>query len=335
MAGYEPVNELERRMRAALAAGDQEAYLRLLSGAELVLPDVDGDRTAWPTMVADGQTFVAAYTSTAAMAVSTAGQYDRGRPVRFRDLVEAWPNPGWSLVLDPGLDLAAHLPASLIRQIAGGEFAVTEPEPADVMSGHDPWTPPTVPPRGDPWTPPAELVEPPPAAADPDEDVVPTVMQKAVPPNQVRFYLDKGYDWVAGYVHRWQDTAELETVPDIVRNLGLGYPGSPFSVTDRSMYVLRWTAYRAELYRTPLGATEDERLAEVPGGWVVEHPPFAGNGQVAGSRLAIPEYKIHSTRLPHQAEMWRIDADGEHTFVAVYDADERRWLVNRELVGDL
>ncbi|BCJ30731.1 SseB family protein [Actinocatenispora sera] len=325
MAEFEPVNDLERQMREALAAGDQEQYLRLLSGAELVLPVGDDDRTVWPTMVADERTFVAAYTSPAAMAVSTVGQYEQGRPVRFRDLVDQWPDPGWSLVVDPGLVLAAHLPASLIRQIAGGEFGVTEPEPPADEPAHDPWAPAAA--RD--WPPNAE-----PAEDEHDETTVPTVMQKAVPPNQVRFYLDKGYDWVAGYVHRWQDTAELETVPDIVRNLGLGYPGSPFAVTDESLFLLRWTAYRAELYRPPLGATDDERLAEVPGGWVVEHPPFAGDGQVAGSRLTIPEYKIHSMRLPHQAEMWRIDAAGEHTFVAVYDADERRWLVNRELVGE-
>ncbi|GAA4213951.1 SseB family protein [Actinocatenispora rupis] len=383
MAEFEPVNELEFRMRAALATGDQETYLRLLAAADLVLPVGGTVVDAWPTVVSEGQTFVAAYTSPAAMAVSTTGQFEGGRAVAFRDLVAAWPDPAWSLVVDPGLPLAAHLPASLIRQMAGGEFGVQDTVP---LPPADPDPPAADPvgaspaaattgaetddhddladelddgPAGDldgeragrPVSPAAEVPEEPPRdwppryaadepaapveAEEPDTDPVPTVMQKVIPPDQVGFYLDKGYDWVAGYVHRWQDAAELETVPDIVRNLGLAYAGSPFSVTDDAVHVLRWTAYRSELYRVPIGGTDESAVDETPGGWVVEHPPFSGTGEVPGSRLRIPEYKIDSIRLPHQAEMWRIGADGSHRFMAVYDADEQRWLVNRELVREV
>ncbi len=63
----------------------------------------------------------------------------------------------------------------------------------------------------------------------------------------------------------------------------------------------------------------------MPGGWVVERPPFLGNGYVADSRLAIPEWKIDSCRLPHHAEMWRLARDGEEKFAAVYNADMRIW----------
>lgn len=352
MAEFEPVNELEFRMRAALAAGDQETYLRLLAAADLVMPVGGPAGDAWPTVVSGDQTFVAAYTSPAAMAVSTTGQFERGRTVPFREMVGRWPDPAWSLVVDPGLPLAAHLPASLIRQMAGGEFGVRDTSPlppadAEPDDGYDdaPYPAETTDPAdvrapvfaaapavgdgadaaygvddrppGD-WPPPVdEPVSGPVPAEDPETDPVPTVMQKVIPPEQVGFYLDKGYDWVAGYVHRWQDAAELETVPEIVRNLGLAYEGSPFSVTDDAVHVLRWTAYRSELYQVPAAGPAEPGPADGP-----DHP----------RPPRIPEYRIDSIRLPHQAEMWRIAADGSHRFMAVYDADEQRWLVNRDLV---
>jgi hypothetical protein len=307
---FEPANPVEAKMAEALARGDEEAFLRLLVGAELVLPvSVVPGSSRWGTVTIDGEVYLVAYTSWAAMMRSTEGEFDQFQTMTFSELAGHWPDPRWRLVLDPGLPIAAHLPTNLIRQLAGGEFnpvggAAGEPEGA-----------------ADPATEPAEA-----------DAAGPTVMQKVIPRAQVPFYLDKGYDWVAGYVHRWQDVAELTTVPDLVENLGLGYPGSPFSAYDDAVFVLRWTAYRAELYRAPLGGTDEESMRSVPGGWVVEHPPFTGTGYVSHSRLAIPEYKINSIRLPHQAEMWRIGADGEHHFVAVYDADDQRWLVNRDLV---
>lgn len=335
MAEYEPVNELERRMLAALSVGDQAAYLRLLSEAELTLPVVTAGRgRGWATVTAQGRTFVAAYTSYEAMRAADAdGALLAGRPVSLAELAAQWPDPGWSLVVDAGLDLAAHLPASLVRQIAAGEFgdrdpaddtgpaAGREPVPdAPAPAGADPWRE-----GADPWRPgTVETILPagPRGGAD-DEADVPTVMQKAVPPEQVPYYLDMGYDWVAGYVHRWRDVADLATVPDIVATLGLGYPGSPFSAYDRSLYLLRWTAYRSELYHpVPLATSEAGPAAEVP------------SGPALASGLAVTEYRVDSIRLPHQAEMWRIGADGAHHFVAVYDADEQRWLVNRDLLED-
>ncbi|HEY3502440.1 MAG TPA: SseB family protein [Actinocatenispora sp.] len=357
MAEFEPVNELEFRMRAALAAGDQETYLRLLAAADLVMPVGGPAGDAWPTVVSGEVTFVAAYTSPAAMAVSTTGQFERGRSVPFREMVARWPDPAWSLVVDPGLPLAAHLPASLVRQMAGGEFGVRDTSPlppadAEPDDGYDddPYPAATTDPgegygaepgdgvgpavgdgadpaygiddRPGEWPPPAdEPVSGQVPAEDPETDPVPTVMQKVIPPEQVGFYLDKGYDWVAGYVHRWQDAAELETVPDIVRNLGLTYEGSPFSVTDDAVHVLRWTAYRSELYQVPAAEAGEPEPSDDP-----ERPPYAGEPP------RIPEYRIDSIRLPHQAEMWRIAANGSHRFMAVYDADEQRWLVNRDLV---
>lgn len=308
---YEPVSELERRMLAALGAGDQAGYLRLLATAELTLPVVAAGR-GWATVTAQGRTFVAAYTSHEAMCAADAdGALERGRTLTLAELAAAWPDPTWSLVVDAGLDLAAHLPASLVRQIAAGEFGDRDGEPA-----------------------PVPVADPPDARGD-DEGDVPTVMQKVVPPRQVSYYLDMGYDWVAGYVHRWRDVADLVTVSDIVTTLGLEYPGSPFSGYDRSVYLLRWTAYRSELYHAvpaAVDAPDDAVPGDDGGGPGVERPPRTG--PAVAYRLAVTEYRIDSIRLPHQAEMWRVGADGGHHFVAVYDADEQRWLVNRDLLED-
>lgn len=307
MAEFEPANALETRMLAALDAGDQDGYLRLLASAELLLPRATDDVYTWATVAVDGATYVAAYTSPDAMTISTGGQFDRYRAIGLPELVAAWPNPSWALAVDPGLPLAAHLPASLLRQIVGGEFGApsvpAEPVAAAESSGTGEWRPASGP-RPMPGEPSGADAGAPaaPRISGEDDDLVPTVMQKLIPPDQVGFYLDKSYDWVAGYVHRWRDAEALTTAPDIRAGLGATRGDA------RDAYLLRWTAYRAELYRSAVA------------------------GATAGA--AVPEYWVNSIRLPHQAEIWRVTDTGEQHFVAVYDADEQRWLVNRALVGD-
>jgi type III secretion system (T3SS) SseB-like protein len=300
---FEPANELETRMLAALDAEDQDGYLRLLADAELLLPRPGTEAPTWATVAADGVTFVAAYTSPAAMAISTAGQFARYRSIALPDLVAAWPDQSWSLAIDPGLPLAAHLPASLLRQIVAGEFGAPSVPAEPVAAVAEPVRSPVPGPRPAPPTPAYDdATQILPRIGDEDDEPVPTVMQKLIPPDQVGFYLDKGYDWVAGYVHRWQDAEGLTTAPDLLAALGLGAAARR---DGGDAYLLRWTAYRAELYRSADGET-----------------------------AAVPEYWVNSIRLPHQAEIWRVTGAGEHHFVAVYDADEQRWLVNRALVGD-
>ena len=56
----------------------------------------------------------------------------------------------------------------------------------------------------------------------------PSVMQKTVRPEQVDYYLDRGYDRVAGFVHRANEVEHLRTPAELFAALGLGYDGSPF-----------------------------------------------------------------------------------------------------------
>ncbi|MEU8307263.1 SseB family protein [Actinomadura sp. NPDC048955] len=160
--------------------------------------------------------------------------------------------------------------------------------------------------------------------ADPSQIVV---MQKAVRPEHVQHYLEGGYDLVAGYVHRLQDVQELRSPAALIRTLGLVYEGSPFAPADEQIFVIRWPAVKPALFRRPLGGIDEWSMGIIPDGWVIEKAPFPGSGYAPGDGPAIPEFKIESQRLPHGAEMYRLDAQGRESLVAGYDADLRRWLV--------
>lgn len=152
-------------------------------------------------------------------------------------------------------------------------------------------------------------------------------MQKAVRPEHVQHYLEGGYDLVAGYVHRLQDVQELRSPAALIRALGLVYEGSPFAPADEQIFVIRWPAVKPALFRRPLGGIDEWSMGIIPDGWVIEKAPFPGSGYAPGDGPAIPEFKVESQRLPHGAEMYRLDAQGRESLVAGYDADLRRWLV--------
>ena len=53
-------------------------------------------------------------------------------------------------------------------------------------------------------------------------------------------------------------------------------------------------------------------------GWVIERPPFRGNGFAPGrQRDVVAEFKVDSARLPHGAQLWRLERDGTETLVAM------------------
>jgi hypothetical protein len=124
------------------------------------------------------------------------------------------------------------------------------------------------------------------------------VMQKVVPPEHVVHYLKHSYDRVCGYVYRQADVRPLKTPAQLIDALGLSYEGSPFAPDDETIHVLRWTAVKPALSRRPTLRYADE---------------------------AIPEFMVDSQRLPHGAELYRLDVTGRHTLVAVFDADRRGW----------
>ncbi|GAB2845578.1 hypothetical protein GCM10022221_51140 [Actinocorallia aurea] len=152
------------------------------------------------------------------------------------------------------------------------------------------------------------------------------VMQKVLPHPLVVHYLEGGYDRVAGYVHRVADVLSLTTPKLLYAALGLGHGrSSSFSPDDDAVHVLRWHSRFGGPLRTPFGGADEEAMRRMPGGWVVEHPPFEGNGFAPGLGTAIPEFKVDSQRLPHGAEIYRFDRSGRRVLVALFDADGTRW----------
>jgi hypothetical protein len=61
-------------------------------------------------------------------------------------------------------------------------------------------------------------------------------------------------------------------------------------------------------------------------GWVIERSPFRGNGFAPGdSSEVVAEFKVDSARLPHGAQLWRVEASGSEQLVALFDADQQAW----------
>lgn len=161
----------------------------------------------------------------------------------------------------------------------------------------------------------------------------PVVMQKVVPPAHVGWYLEQGYDRVGGFVHPAADVSDLQTPIQLYHALGLFYEDGPFTPDDDGVYVIRWPAYCEELYRIPFGGQSEQDLRLWgDAGWVVERPPFLGNGFAAGSAGTIREFKVDSARLPHGAEMYFLARDRSERFIAVYDPDRMAWLRPEEAV---
>src|SRR5512139_20444 len=117
-------------MDAALYSGCQEAYFRLLADAEFVIPIApelieavlaDQARLTWPVGVEDGRTHVHVYTSAQAMQACLGDRYQHFLTLTFREIADAWPDPRWWLMIDPGLPIQGHLPPWFVRQILEGD----------------------------------------------------------------------------------------------------------------------------------------------------------------------------------------------------------------------
>ncbi|MEU5911211.1 SseB family protein [Micromonospora sp. NPDC047527] len=316
---FEPANTVEEDLLNAAGAGSTDTFLSTLLLARVLLPaapdSARGSRPGdpgfvWRTAQLDGETYVVVYTSPERLADHAEGDVDTVR-VKFAQLIRRWPDEDWSFAVNPGTPVGAKLPGEQIVALAnwaaevglGDDLEVDPQEPAAVEE-------PTARPRYAP------------AAVDPTR---PTVMQKAIAPSQLAYYLERGYDRVSGFVHRAGELAHLTTPAQLHDALGLSYPESPFVRDAEEIYVLRWPAHRPSLYRIPYGG-QNEAAMRAMEGWVIERPPFRGNGFAPGeSSDVVAEFKVDSVRLPHGAQLWRIGGDGTERVVAVLDTDAVVW----------
>ncbi|MEV4654945.1 SseB family protein [Micromonospora sp. NPDC049301] len=314
-----PANTVEEDLLGAAGAGSTDTFLSTLLLARVLLPaapdSVGGSRPGdpgfvWRTEQLDGETYVVVYTSPERLADHAEGAVDTVR-VKFAQLIRRWPDEDWSFAVNPGTPVGAKLPGEQIVALANWAAEVGLGDDLEV----DPEEPPVV-------AEPAARPRYAPAAVDPAR---PTVMQKAIAPSQLAYYLDRGYDRVSGFVHRAGELAHLTTPVQLYDALGLSYPGSPFAREAEEIYVLRWPAHRPSLYRIPYGGQNEPAMRAMEG-WVIERPPFRGNGFAPGeSSDVVAEFKVDSARLPHGAQLWRIGADGTERVVAVLDTDAVLW----------
>jgi len=310
---FVPANDVELELYHAADRHNTDQFLSTLLLASVLVPVAHHSRPgsapgesgfAFRTEEMDGETYLVVFTSRDRLADHYA-EPTRTVSVRFYELIRNWPDPVWSFAVNPGGPIGAKYPGPQVIALANwAAEAGLGAEPAE----HD------------------EPVHPVPAPAPANDDAQhATVMQKTVPPEHVDFYLERGYDRVAGFVHRATEVEHLRTPAELFGALGLTYAGSNHQPDAKEAYVLRWPAYRPSLYRIPYGGQNEQALKAMDG-WVIERAPFRGNGFAPGEgRDVIAEFKVDSVRLPHGAQLWRIDADGFEHMIAIFDNDGPQW----------
>jgi hypothetical protein len=321
-ASFAPANETEANLLAAAESGNSDSFLSTLLLARIIVPVPPGtppgsrprDRGfPWRIEGSDPGKLIAVFTSPERMAEHPISRYGREMSsvsLRFVQLIGAWPDESIGFAVNLGSPVGATLPGSQIMALASwaAEVGLRDDPSAEIVAA---------PKRSE--SAPSSVAGAPAAGADRA-----TVMQRTIPPAQLPFYLDRGYDRVSGFVNRASEVAHLTSPKSLYRALGLVYPGSPFADDDIEVHVLRWIAPRADLYRLPYGGQHEAAMRAMQG-WVVERAPFRGNGFAPGDTEVIAEFKVDSIRLPHGAQLWRLQRDGEQKMIATFDADATRW----------
>ncbi|WP_285791771.1 SseB family protein [Micromonospora sp. NBRC 101691] len=319
---FHAANDVEEELLAAAGTGSTDTFLSTLLLARVLLPvapdAAPGSRPGetgfvWRTEQLDGEPYVIVYTSPERLADHVDPPVETVQ-VKFVQLIRRWPDEQWSFAVNPGTPVGAKLPGEQIVALANWAAEVglgddVEPEPVEPAV-----TAPAEEPAG-----PARY------ATTPEDPNRPPMMQKTVAPSQLAYYLERGYDRVSGFVHRAGEVGHLNTPAKLYAALGLGYPDSPYSPGADEIYVLRWPAYRPSLYRIPYGGQNESAMRAMEG-WVIERPPFRGNGFAPGeSSDVVAEFKVDSARLPHGTQLWRIGADGSERVIATLDTDALLW----------
>ena len=311
---FAPANDVERDLLDAADEGSTDRFLSTLLLATVLVPVEHNSRPGsspgeagfvFRTEEIEGERFLVVFTSRDRLGEHFA-EPTRTVGVRFFELIRNWPDPAWSFAVNPESPVGAKYPGPQVIALASwATDAGLGVDPAEVDDR------------------PIEAVPAPRKVSDAAQHA--TVMQKTVPAEQVDYYLERGYDRVAGFVHRANEVEHLRTPAELFAGLGLVNDGSPHQADAKEAYVLRWPAYRPSLYRIPYGGQSEQALRAMDG-WVIERPPFRGNGFAPGEgRDVIAEFKVDSVRLPHGAQLWRMDADGTERMVAIFDCDTPIW----------
>jgi SseB protein N-terminal domain len=307
-AGFVPANETESVLLGAATSGETEQFLSTLLLARVLVPipadaspdsQLSDEAFPWRREEVDGQQYLVVFTSAERMS-EFLGDDAVAITAKFIQLIHVWPDLKWAFAVNPGSPVAAMLPGIQIKALAAWADDVGLTDDEDFGAYDDARVPPPTP-------------------------NLPVVMQKPIAAAQVDYYLERGYDRASGFVHRATEVMHLHTPAALIASLGLTYSGSPFHRDASEIYLLRWSAFRPDLYRIPYGGQHEAAMRAMQG-WIIERAPFRGNGFApAEDGQVIAEFKVDSIRLPHGAQMWRLTSDGRKTLIALLDADECLW----------
>ena len=225
------------------------------------------------------------------------GRRSRRSRVKFVQLIRRWPDESWSFAVNPGTPVGAKLPGEQIVALASWAAEVGLGDDAGAGAGGPP-----------PSAEPAGRARYAPAGRDPTR---PTVMQKAIAAEPARLLpgtrLRPGLRLRAPG-RRGRPPAHAR--PSCTTRSGWATPARRSRRTPtRSTCCAGRRTGRASTGSRTAGSTR-RRCGRWRAG-SSSAPPFRGNGFAPGeSSDVIAEFKVDSVRLPHGAQLWRMDADG-------------------------
>ncbi|GAA2456449.1 hypothetical protein GCM10010191_89800 [Actinomadura vinacea] len=123
---FEPQNDVEQRLLDAALRRDTDAFFKVLLGAQVLIPAEqetpwgiapDDSEFPWRPVPVHGKVSIQLFTSLKWMteAIGTS----RFVMPSLLEIVSAWPDTEWSLVLNPGTPIDATMPGEQVRALSG------------------------------------------------------------------------------------------------------------------------------------------------------------------------------------------------------------------------
>ncbi|MFI0480890.1 SseB family protein [Actinomadura sp. 9N215] len=132
--GFDPQNDIEQRLFDTARRRDTDTFFSILLGAQVLVPaepdtpwgiDPGDPGFPWRPVPVHGRTSIQIFTSLKWM--NEAIGSSRFVMPSLNDMVAAWPDNGWTLVLNPGTPIDATMPGDQVRSLRGPDTAATPP----------------------------------------------------------------------------------------------------------------------------------------------------------------------------------------------------------------
>lgn len=114
---WKPDEQLLHMLHDAVRRGDRAALLDALLNASVVMP-AEPDSDDWAVATIEAGTWVVVFSSVQAMYAIPDGAAQHFKVWPVIDLLNAWPDPGWALLIDGSLPTEVLLKPSTIAELA-------------------------------------------------------------------------------------------------------------------------------------------------------------------------------------------------------------------------